>query len=85
MESVCVVAWGPKRRRAAPTAAITAVSFLLPSSIVIVWPALKPATVPTRIIFLPAAVAASVVVAPEVPTVAITAVSLAAPEPIIIL
>ena len=57
----------------------TAVSGFAPLSMVMVWPALKPAALATGITVAPAAVSAPTVVAPAVPTVAMTAVSAFAP------
>src|ERR1035441_509183 len=56
-------------------AATTAVSWFAPLSMVMVWPAVKPAPLPTGITVAPTPVAAPTVVAPAVPTVAMTAVS----------
>jgi hypothetical protein len=60
----------------------TAVSEFAPSSIVIVWPLLKPVTLAAGRIVAPASVEVRSVVAPAVPTVAMTAVSVFAPESI---
>ncbi len=77
---------GAGRRPLPPpvVAATTAVSRFAPLSMVMVWPALKPAALATGITVAPTSVAAPTVVAPAVPTVAMTAVSRFAPVSIII-
>ena len=64
--------------------ATTAVSWFAPLSMVMVWPALKPAALATGMTVAPALVAVPTVVAPAVPTVAMTAVSRFAPVSIMI-
>src|ERR1017187_7860394 len=64
--------------------ATTAVSWFAPLSMVMVWPAAKPAPLATGITVAPTLVAAPTVVAPAVPTVAMTAVWRFAPVSIII-
>src|ERR1035437_8253059 len=64
--------------------ATTAVSWFAALSMVMVWPAAKPAPLATGITVAPTLVAAPTVVAPAVPTVAMTAVSKLAPVSIII-
>jgi hypothetical protein len=61
-------------------AAITAVSWFPPLSMVMLCPAVKPNGLATGIAVAPAVVAVRTVVAPAVPTVAMTAVSEFAPE-----
>src|ERR1017187_5166636 len=82
-----VVAPAPRRAPPLPpkvVAATTAVSWFAPLSMVMVWPAVKPAPRATGITVAPTLVAVPTVVAPAVPTVAMTAVSRLAPVSIII-
>ena len=69
---------------AAGDEATTAVSRFAPLSMVMVWPALKPAALATGITVAPTSVAVPTVVPPAVPTVAMTAVSRFAPVSIMI-